>query len=103
MRNIGLNALITMTIFVAACVMLAADTHPGMIVLLLGGMSLLSFRVNAIIDRGRARRGEAQDFTLRFADLEALKASDLIELAITVVVSLAMCAIGISVFGAHAQ
>lgn len=100
MRNIGLYAFITMMIFVAACVMLAAETHPGMIVLLLGGMSLFSFRVNAIIDRGRTRRGETKDFTMSFADISKLNASDLIELAATTVVSMAMCAIGISVFGA---
>lgn len=102
MQKLGLNVFISMVLVAAVCVMLAADSHPGMIVLVLGGMSLSCFRVNAIMGRGRARRGEAQDFTFRFADIGELKASDLIELAATVLVSLAMLVIGITLFGRQA-
>ena len=69
MRNFGLYGFITMVIVAAACVMLAAESHPAMIVLLLGGFGLLAFRFNAIIDRGRTRRGKAPDFTMQFANL----------------------------------
>ena len=102
MHKIGLYAFITMMLFVAACMMLAAGSHPGMIVLVLGGMALLAFRVNTIIDRGRTRRGRPRDFTMSFMDISELKASDLIELMVTILVSLAMFAIGILVFGSQA-
>ncbi len=56
MHKVGLYAFITMMLFVAACMMLTAGSHPGMIVLVLGGMALLAFRVNTIIDRAYAPR-----------------------------------------------
>ena len=102
MHKIGLYAFITMMLFVAACMMLTAGSHPGMIVLVLGGMALLAFRVNTIIDRGRTRRSKPRDFTMSFMDISELKASDLIELMVTILVSLAMFAIGILVFGNQA-
>ena len=61
MHKVGLYAFITMMLFVAACMMLTAGSHPGMIVLVLGGMALLAFRVNTIIDRGRTRRGRPRE------------------------------------------
>ncbi|MGR4877721.1 hypothetical protein [Pseudoxanthomonas sp. LARHCG66] len=103
MRNFGLYGFITMVIVAAACVMLAAESHPAMIVLLLGGFGLLAFRFNAIIDRGRTRRGKAPDFTMQFANLTALTARDWTELVVTVLVSVAMCAIGIVVFGGQVR
>jgi hypothetical protein len=103
MRNFGLYGFITMVIVAAACVMLAAESHPAMIVLLLGGFGLLAFRFNAIIDRGRTRRGKAPDFTMQFANLAALTARDWTELVVTLLVSVAMCAIGIVVFGGQAR
>jgi hypothetical protein len=103
MRNLGLYGFITMVIIAAACVMLDAGSHPAMIVLLLGGFGLLAFRVNAIIDRGRTRRGTAPDFTMQFADLAALTARDWAELVVTILVSVAMCTIGIVVFWGQAR
>lgn len=102
MHKVGLHAFITMMLFIAACMMLAAGSHPGVIVLVLGGMALLAFRVNTIIDRGRTRRGKPRDFTMSFMDIGELNASDLIELMVTVLVSLTMFAIGILIFANQA-
>ena len=56
MHKIGLYAFITMMLFVAACMMLTAGSHPGMIVLVLGGMALLAFRVKDALNKSLRRQ-----------------------------------------------
>lgn len=78
---------------------LAGGEHPGLMILVLGGVLLLITRSNAILDRGRLRRGKAVDFTTSFADLAALTRRDWQELGITVLLSLALVVTGVVAFG----
>lgn len=99
MRKAAMIGLLVIFVALSGVMMLSGGEHPGLVILVLGGMALFVARGNAIIDRSRLRRGKVLDFTSSFADLAALTRRDWKDLGFTAFASAALIVTGIAAFG----
>ena len=94
----GLGLLLAF-VAMAAAMMVSGGEHLGLVVMVIGGMVLFVARANAIVDRGRLRRGKSVDFAWHLDDFAMLSKRDWQELGITVLVSFALVVTGVVAFG----
>jgi hypothetical protein len=98
MEKFASTALIVMFVVLAGGMMLGGGEHPLRVAIVLTGIVIFMARGNAVIARGRRRRGKPVDFTFDYRDWGALTRRDWIELVLTQVFSVALTFAGFAAF-----
>lgn len=87
-------------LFVIGAALLASGAHLLSVASLLAGMALLIFRGNAILDRGRQRRGKPETWSMSVSDLGALTGHDWAEFAVVMLLGVVLTIVGVATTGA---